>query len=132
MPWYIMSASSFNPEHTIRVLHVDDEPNFADTAAAFLERENDRFTIETAHSANDGLDRLTTTDFDCIVSDYDIPDQNGIELLETVRTEYPDLPFILFTGKGSEEVASDAISAGVTDYLQKESGTDQYTIGWVL
>ena len=51
----------------------------------------------------------------------------GIELLETVREEYDDFPFILFTGKGSEEIASEAISAGVTDYLQK-GGTDKYTI----
>jgi PAS domain S-box-containing protein len=65
---------------------------------------------------------------DCVVSDYDMPGQNGIEFLEAVRDDYPDLPFILYTGKGSEEIASDAISAGVTEYLQKESGTDQYTV----
>ncbi len=52
--------------------------------------------------------------------------QDGIEFLEAVREGHRDLPFILYTGKGSEEVASDAISAGVTDYLQKGSGTDQY------
>jgi PAS domain S-box-containing protein len=57
-----------------------------------------------------------------------MPNQNGIEFLRSVREIYPDLPFILFTGKGSEEVASEAISAGVSDYLQKESGTDQYTV----
>jgi PAS domain S-box-containing protein len=57
-----------------------------------------------------------------------MPGENGIEFLEAVREEYPDLPFILYTGKGSEEVASDAISSGVTDYLQKGSGTDQYTV----
>lgn len=50
---------------------------------------------------------------------YDMPRQTGIEFLETVREEYPGLPFILYTGKGSEEVAADAISAGVFDYLQK-------------
>lgn len=53
---------------------------------------------------------------------------NGIELLRTVRESHPHLPFILYTGKGSEEVASDAISAGVTDYLLKESGTSQYEV----
>jgi PAS domain S-box-containing protein len=112
----------------LRVLHVDDEPDFADLVATFLERENERFELRTASSASEGLDRLAEEDFDCIVSDYDMPGQNGIEFLETVRKEHPELPFILFTGKGSEEVASDAISAGVDDYLQKETGTDQYTI----
>lgn len=113
---------------TIRVLHVDDEPDQAELTAAFLTREDDRFTIEMASNASDGLNRLSETQFDCVISDYDMPDQTGIEFLKAVREEYPDLPFILYTGEGSEKVASDAISAGVTDYLQKESGTDQYTI----
>ncbi|MFB6206231.1 MAG: response regulator, partial [Haloglomus sp.] len=116
------------PSEVIRVLHVDDEPDFADMAAAFVGREDDRFDTETATSASEGLDRLSSNDFDCVVSDYDMPGQNGIEFLEAVREEHGDLPFILYTGKGSEEVASDAISAGVTDYLQKESGTGQYPV----
>jgi PAS domain S-box-containing protein len=113
--------------NSIRILHVDDEPDFADVAATFLETEDERFTVETATSAAEGIERLTSA-IDCIVSDYDMPGQNGIAFLEQVRAEYPEVPFILYTGKGSEEVASDAISAGVTDYLQKESGTDQYTV----
>ncbi|PSQ09638.1 hypothetical protein BRC93_12270 [Halobacteriales archaeon QS_5_70_15] len=116
------------PPGDVRILHVDDEPDFAEMTATFLERSDAQFTVETASSAADGLDRLTDTAFDCVVSDYDMPGRNGIEFLETVREEHPDLPFVLHTGKGSEEVASDAISAGVTDYLQKEGGTDQYTV----
>jgi PAS domain S-box-containing protein len=112
----------------IRVLHVDDEPDFAELTADFLKREYDGFAIETAMSVSEGLEHLSQEDFDCIISDYDMPGQNGIEFLKSVRKDAPDLPFVLFTGKGSEEVASEAISAGVTDYLQKESGTDQYTV----
>jgi len=112
----------------IQVLHIDDESEFADMVADFLEREDDGLAVETATSASKGLDRLAEKDFDCIISDYDMPGQNGIEFLETVREKRPELPFILFTGKGSEEVAGDAISAGVTDYLQKERGTDQYSV----
>ncbi len=112
----------------IHVLYVDDEPDFAELAADMLERENEWLTVETATSARNGLDRLAANHFDCVVSDYDMPGQNGIEFLETVREEHGDLPFILYTGKGSEEVASDAISAGVTDYLQKERGTGQYPV----
>ena len=115
-------------DETFRVLHVDDEPDFADTAAAFLEREDERFAVGTATSAGGGLDLLSSGRVDCVVSDYDMPERNGIEFLETVREEYPDLPFVLFTGKGSEEVASEAISAGVSDYLQKTGGTDQYAV----
>jgi PAS domain S-box-containing protein len=114
--------------NSIRILHVDDQPDFAELVGIYLQREDERFEIESASSASEGLDRLSDTAFDCVVSDHDMPGQNGIEFLEAVRDVHPDLPFILFTGKGSEEVASDAISAGVTDYLQKGSGTDQYTV----
>lgn len=112
----------------IRVLHVDDEPGFAKMAAEFLQRQDEEIFVETMESANDALNRMKQNSIDCVVSDYDMPGQNGIELLQAVREFSPDLPFILFTGKGSEEIASEAISAGVTDYLQKESGTDQYTV----
>ncbi|RYJ08185.1 PAS domain S-box protein [Halogeometricum borinquense] len=113
---------------SILVLHVDDDPDFADMAAHLLEREDDRFSVTVATSASEALGRLADEAFDCIVSDYDMPRQNGVELLKTVREDNPDLPFILFTGKGSEEVASDAISAGVTDYLQKGRGMSQYAV----
>ncbi|QSG04404.1 response regulator [Halapricum desulfuricans] len=112
----------------ISVLHVDDDPAFADLTADMLPEQAGELTVQTATSASEGLGLLATTDFDCIVSDYQMPGQNGIEFLETVREEYPDLPFILYTGRGNEEVASDAISAGVTDYMQKASGTSQYTV----
>ncbi|MDB2294547.1 response regulator [Halorubrum ezzemoulense] len=69
----------------IHVLHIDDEPGFAELATDMLEHQDDRFTVETATRASKGLDRLTSNDFDCVVSDYDMPGQNGMELLETVR-----------------------------------------------
>lgn len=112
----------------IHVLHVDDEPDFAEMAAEFIRRQDERIDVEMATSASDALYRLRENNVHCIVSDYDMPGKNGIEFLEAVRQNYPDLPFILYTGKGSEEVASEAISAGVTDYLQKESGTSHYDV----
>lgn len=112
----------------IRILHVDDEPDFADLASNFLERESDAFEVISEHSASDGLERLSTEEIDCIVSDYEMPGQTGLEFFDAIPQRYADVPFILFTGKGSEEVASDAFSVGVTDYLQKEMGTDQFTV----
>jgi PAS domain S-box-containing protein len=112
----------------ITVLHVDDEPDFADLVSEFLERENDRFVVETATSASEAEDRLDDCDFDCVVSDYDMPGDDGIQFLESVREDDPEIPFILFTGKGSEEVASDAITSGVTDYIQKGGETSQFVV----
>jgi len=111
----------------VTVLHVDDEPGFADVTAEFLERAGG-FDVLTEECGEDALARIAADSVDCVVSDHDMPSMNGLELLARVRESHPDLPFILFTGKGSEEVAGEAISAGVTDYLQKGSGTDQYTV----
>jgi PAS domain S-box-containing protein len=110
------------------VLHVDDHAEFAAAAADLLEHENDRLAVTTATDAEEALERLAAEPFDCVVSDYEMPGRDGIELLDAVREREPELPFILFTGRGSEEIASEAVSAGVTDYLQKEGGTDHYAV----
>jgi PAS domain S-box-containing protein len=116
-------------EHaTIAVLHVDDEPSISEITAEMLEAEDDRFEVETAQEPAAGLERLAEGGIDCIVSDYQMPGRTGIEFLEAVRERHGQLPFILYTGEGSEAVAADAIAAGVTDYLQKEVGTSQYTV----
>ena len=113
---------------TIRVLHVDDDPGFLELVATFLERERGRIEVDTATDAEEGLEFLADRAVDCVVSDHDMPGKNGIEFLRTVRETDPELPFVLFTGKGSEEVASDAVSAGVTDYLRKGTGTERYEL----
>lgn len=112
----------------IRILHVDDEPDFAEMAGAFLEQVSDDFEVVSEQSADDGLNRLESEDVDCVVSDYQMPGRDGLEFLEAVRERDPEIPFILFTGRGSEEIASEAISVGVTDYLQKGTGTDKFDV----
>ena len=113
-----------------RVLHVDDDAGFASLTASTLEGTGDGFEVVVENAAGDALERLAdgAGDIDCIVSDYEMPGIDGLEFLQAVRTDHPDLPFVLFTGKGSEEVASDAFSAGATDYLQKGPGIDQFEL----
>jgi len=112
----------------VRVLHVDDDPEFRRLAVASLEREDDRLSVTTAPDAAAALERLDADPLDCVVSDYEMPGRDGIELLEAVRERFPRLPFLLFTGAGSERVASEAISAGVTDYLRKGTGADRFAL----
>ncbi|PGF16325.1 hybrid sensor histidine kinase/response regulator [Natrinema sp. CBA1119] len=117
----------------IHVLCVDDDPDFRELTATVLERRNDDIDVQTARSGRDGLAVFDEghaepdREIDCIVSDYEMPDMDGLELLAAVRKRDRTMPFILFTGKGSETIASEAISAGVTDYLQKGT-SDQYTV----
>ena len=124
--WYAHEAGG--DAETIRVLHVDDDADFTELAALYLERKSDAFEVVSVNSAQAGIARVADGDIDCIVSDYQMPGQNGLECFTNLPAEQADVPFILFTGKGSEEVASDAFSVGVTDYLQKATGTDQFTV----
>ncbi len=77
-------------------------------------------------SAAAALDELSAESFDCVVSDYEMPETDGIELLEAVRDRHGDVPFVLFTGEGSEAVASEAVAAGVDEYVRKWAGDDPY------
>ena len=115
---------------SIRILHVDDDPSFREMTAKFLRQESDQFDLVGESHGTDAREQVMDTDeeIDCVVSDYALPGINGVKLLEAVRNEYPDCPFILFTGKGSEAIARDALRAGATDYLQKRSGTEQYDL----
>jgi len=90
-------------KNPVSILYVDDEEILLDLAQKFLERL-DTFAVKKASSATEALTFLTSSSFDVIVSDYQMPDTDGIEFLKQVRKHYPELPFILFTGRGREEV----------------------------
>jgi len=113
---------------SISLLHVEDDASFAEMVATYLGRTDTDFEIHHAETAPAGLALLDERDVDCVLADYDVPGSEGLSLLETVRERHGDLPFVLFTGQGSEDVASAAISAGAPDYLQKFGGTERYAV----
>lgn len=83
--------------------------------------------VYTATTVGEAIDLLVGEPrIDCIVSDHDLPETDGVAFLQLVRAQDPSLPFVLFTAEGSEPVASRAISAGVTEYLIKERHSDQW------
>ena len=108
------------------ILHVEDEPPFAEMASQWLNRVSDKLEIETENDPKEAVDRIESEGFDAVLTDYDMPSVDGLELTEEVMDVKPDLPVILYTGKGSEEIASEAIGKGVTDYFQKGNGEDHF------
>jgi len=102
----------------ISVLYVDDEPDLLEVGRLFLERNGD-FRVETVTSAETALEIVSKEHFDAIISDYQMPGMNGIEFLKAVREKFGDIPFIIFTGRGREEVVIQALNEGVDFYLQK-------------
>ncbi len=116
---------SFTPD-TIHLLYVDADSSLSEVAAT-LEREDERLSVATATSADDALAYLADNHVDCIVSAYDLPGVDGLDFLDSVRTDDTSLPFILFPANGSESLASRAIAAGVTDYLPQHDDASQYT-----
>jgi PAS domain S-box-containing protein len=100
------------------VLYIDDEPALLDIGRLFLERSGN-LSVDTALSAAEAITRMETGKYDGIISDYQMPGMDGIELLKYIRTHFGDLPFILFTGRGREEVVIEALNSGADSYLQK-------------
>jgi len=101
-----------------RILYVDDEPALLDIGKVFLE-EDGSFTVDTSHSALEALARLSSLKYDAIVSDYQMPKMDGIAFLKTLRAQGDTTPFIIFTGRGREDVVIEALNSGADFYLQK-------------
>jgi PAS domain S-box-containing protein len=102
----------------IRVLYVDDEPAILDTCRKILEKAG-AFQVTTVLSGEEALGRVRSESFDVVVSDYQMEDINGLDLLKIIRNEIPSMPFIIFTGRGREDVVIEAFEHGVDYYVQK-------------
>lgn len=107
----------------IRVLYVDDERDLLELGKLYLETSGD-YSIVTAESATAALELLRSEHFDAIVSDYQMPEMDGIRFLVEVRTRYGHTPFILFTGRGREEIVVEALNNGADFYIQKGGDPD--------
>lgn len=102
----------------IRALYVDDEPDLLSLGKHFLERSGE-IQIDTVLSPHEAIEKLRTGRYDTIISDYLMPEMDGLEFLKEVRERIGKIPFIIFTGKGREEVVIQALNCGVDFYIQK-------------
>ncbi|ERH05185.1 MAG: response regulator containing CheY-like receiver, AAA-type ATPase, and DNA-binding domain protein [Halonotius sp. J07HN4] len=102
------------------ILIIDDDQRWLTLVIELLTEETTEFSVVTADSLATGREQFDADTFDCVVCDYRLGDGTGLELLKEMRASHPELPFLLMTSRGDESVAADAISLGVTDYLEKE------------
>lgn len=102
-----------------RILLVDNSESLLRIADEFLSREEPLFDVATNVSSREALQRLRKDEFDVVVSDYRMPDIDGLELLQILRNEGNNIPFIMLTGQGREEVAMKALNLGANYYLMK-------------
>ncbi|MFQ5980377.1 MAG: PAS domain S-box protein [Candidatus Heimdallarchaeota archaeon] len=103
-----------------RILLVDDDEHLLTVATKFLLREEPISEVATVTSAKAALQVLTSEKFDAIIADYQMPKIDGLELLKRIRNDGNSIPFIMFTGRGREEVAIQALNLGADHYLKKE------------
>jgi DNA-binding NtrC family response regulator len=105
-------------EDTIHVLHVDDEVGLLKCTKQILELQGP-FQVDSASSVKEALERMKEKEFDVIVSDYQMPIKDGLQFLKELRNNGNDIPFILFTEKGREKVAIQALNLGADRYINK-------------
>ncbi|ELZ76229.1 11-domain light and oxygen sensing his kinase [Haloferax gibbonsii ATCC 33959] len=112
----------------IRVLYVNSDPAFAELVQTKLQQTSTEIDCIPADGIDEALHHLATKRIDCIVTAYSLEDSDGIGLTESIRQQNDDIPILLFTGQGSEEIASKATRAGVSDYIPVRSERDNFTL----
>ncbi len=102
----------------LKVLHVDDEIGFLTVAKKILEMQG-AFQVDIVYSVDEAKEKMKTKTYDVIVSDYWMPIKDGLEFLKDLREDGNGIPFIVFTGRGREEVAIKALNYGANYYINK-------------
>ena len=98
------------------------------TAVADALRARTDGSVQTVATQSTATEAVRVNDADCLLTASDLKDTTGVQLVRELRGVTSPLPTLLGTANGSEMLASEAIEAGVSDYLQKGTGTEQYEV----
>jgi DNA-binding response OmpR family regulator len=102
-----------------RVLVVEDSSTQALQIQFMLEDAG--FEVEVARNGVEGLAAIDRSAPDAVLTDLDMPEMNGLELVEAVRRKHPTVPILLMTAMGSEDIAALALQKGAASYVPKKN-----------
>lgn len=109
-----------------RVLVVDDEESIREFLEIMLRKEG--YEVTCAEDGQKALDIIKKKSFDLVISDLQMPNMTGIELLKHVKDQYPDILFMMITAFGTTETAVEAMKLGAYDYITKPFKIDEVRI----
>ena len=104
----------------LRIIIIDDEPHYLLVTKEIMLIHDREMDIVTSSSPNEALEWIRENKPDCVISDYKMPEMNGIEFTRRLR-ESSQVPVILYTNQSMEHVVDEAFEAGVSDYVKKEN-----------
>lgn len=100
-----------------KILLIDDDEWIRDSMGSFFDSEGCLFlAVESAEAA---IDALRAQDYDIIISDYRLPEMDGLAFFSQIRTSHETAIKILITAYGDDTLAARSVEAGITDYIQK-------------
>ena len=106
-------------EHPLHLVLVDDNPDDRLLVARQLQREFTELRITHVANPEDLGAVLEEGGFDVVITDYQLHWTDGLSVLKQIKARYPDCPVIMFTATGNEEIAVEAMKAGLDDYVIK-------------
>jgi PAS domain S-box-containing protein len=116
-------SETTNGKIRLRIIHVDDDPTFLEVSKSILELKSN-FEVDNALDVDEAFRKLAIGHYDIVVSDYEMPQKDGLQFLKELREQKNEIPFILFTGKGREEVAIKALNLGAEGYHNKQGSPE--------
>ena len=119
----VTDLAAAKKKSVIRVLHVDDDSSIREISKLIL-MEMGSFDIDNACCVDEAFKKLSTEQYDVVISDYEMPQKDGLQFLKELREQQNDIPFVLFTGKGREDVAVKALNLGADSYINKQGSPE--------
>ena len=119
----LIDSGALGKKDPLHILHVDDDVSLLEVSNQILSDENN-FEIDDVTSVGEAFKKLEQKTYDAVVSDYEMPQKNGLDFLRELRGQQREISFILFTGRGREDVAVKALNLGADRYINKNGSPE--------